>query len=92
MNDVVTPKISKKEAVKKLHDLIDIRNKLTIKAKQLQQQYLDETRPHVQDSIASLWNELILTIKKTNRRIVLLNKAIAEDEICDILFDDTKEV
>jgi hypothetical protein len=88
MEDVVTPKISKKEAVNKLYELIDQRNRLTIKANQLQQQYLDEVRPHVQDSIESLWNELVLTIKKTNRRIALLDRAIAEGEVVD----DTKEV
>lgn len=83
MEDVVTPKITKQEAVKKLYELIDARNRLTIKLNQLQQQYIDEVRPHVQDSIRSLWDDLVIALKKTNRRIALLDRAIAEGEVVD---------
>jgi NAD-dependent SIR2 family protein deacetylase len=86
--DVVTPRIGKIEAVNKLYELIDQRNRLTIQLNQLKAEYEKQADPHVKKSVESLFTEIFWALKKTNRRIVLLDRAIAEGEVID---DTVKE-
>lgn len=73
--------ISKKEAVKKLYDLINTRNRLQSHISALKQQWVNEEKLHVKKSIVSLFNLTQKALKSTNKRISLLNTAIERGDV-----------
>jgi hypothetical protein len=80
MNNI-EPRISKIEAVKRLHNLINQRNRLQGHISELRQQYFDEVRPHIRKSIESLHDLVQLALKSTNKRISLLDTAIERGDV-----------
>jgi hypothetical protein len=79
MNEEIN--INKKEAVKTLYTLIDTRTKLTIQINKLIEEWNKQHDEHVKKSIELLYNDLVLLLKRTNKRITLLDNAIKEGVI-----------
>ena len=73
--------ISRVEANKKLHELIDTRDRLQGHVSNLKQLWANEPRPHVKKSIVSLFILAQRALKSTNKRISLLDTAIERGDV-----------